>query len=64
MPGSADSCFITETKIEDIREVWEGKGVTVEEGPVVRTGTLGAMRSVYFRDPDGNLIEVSCYELK
>jgi catechol 2,3-dioxygenase-like lactoylglutathione lyase family enzyme len=38
------------------------KGVTIEEGPVPRTGALGAIRSVYVRDPDGNLIEIAHYE--
>ena len=37
------------------------QGVAVEEGPVARTGALGPIESVYFRDPDGNLIEVSRY---
>ena len=37
------------------------RGVTVEEGPVARTGAVGPIESLYFRDPDGNLIEVSRY---
>jgi catechol 2,3-dioxygenase-like lactoylglutathione lyase family enzyme len=61
LPGSADLCFIAETAIGDVVADLEAAGVAVEEGPVERTGALGQMVSVYFRDPDGNLIEVSNY---
>ena len=60
-PGSADLCFIVDDKIEDVIAELEIRGVDVIEGPVPRTGAGGAIESVYFRDPDGNLIEVSNY---
>ncbi|XP_038059615.1 glyoxalase domain-containing protein 5-like [Patiria miniata] len=61
-PGSADICLISETSSEDVVRHLEVCGVPVVEGPVTRTGALGPIRSVYFRDPDRNLIEVSNYE--
>ncbi|WP_455385915.1 VOC family protein [Acidihalobacter prosperus] len=60
-PGSADLCLITRTPLTDVLEHLERCGVGIEEGPVPRTGALGPIESVYFRDPDGNLIEVSNY---
>jgi catechol 2,3-dioxygenase-like lactoylglutathione lyase family enzyme len=60
-PGSMDLCFITETPLEDVIASLKAEGVAIAEGPVAKTGALGAMTSVYFRDPDGNLIEVSNY---
>lgn len=59
--GSADLCFITDTTVEDVISHLKQNHVAVEEGPVMRTGALGPIRSVYFRDPDQNLIEVSNY---
>jgi len=61
-PGSGDLCLVTRTPIEDVIAELENAGVAIEEGPVPRTGALGPIASVYFRDPDGNLIEVSYYE--
>lgn len=61
-PGSADLCFVTTTPIPDVIEQLGVQGVEVLEGPVRRTGAAGPILSVYFRDPDGNLIEVSNYE--
>ncbi len=58
-PGSADLCFITRTPLDAVIEHLGECGVAIEEGPVERTGATGPIRSVYFRDPDGNLIEVS-----
>lgn len=59
VPGSADLCFIAETPLEAVITHLAAEGVPIEEGPVERTGVTGPIRSVYFRDPDGNLIEVS-----
>lgn len=61
-PGSADLCFIAETKVEEVLQELKEKNVTVIEGIVDRTGTSGKIRSIYFRDPDLNLIEVSNYQ--
>ncbi|WAL62678.1 VOC family protein [Thermocoleostomius sinensis] len=58
-PGSADVCFMTSTPLEHVIIHLQTQGVAIEEGIVPRTGTLGAMRSIYIRDPDGNLIELS-----
>lgn len=60
-PGSADLCFIAETAIEDVIAHLGASDIAMEEGPVDRTGAMGPMVSVYFRDPDGNLVEVSNY---
>ncbi|SRR6266571_2087534 len=60
-PGSADLCFITTTSIDDVVKRLELSKVRILEGPVKRTGALGQIMSVYFRDPDLNLIEVSNY---
>ena len=60
-PGSLDLCFITETPLEEVIARLKSQGVAIAEGPVPKTGALGPMTSVYFRDPDGNLIEVSSY---
>ena len=60
-PGSADLCLITTTPVAEVLRHLEACGVAVEEGPVPRTGAVGPIMSVYFRDPDGNLIEVSNY---
>ena len=60
-PGSMDLCFITETPLADVISHLESHGVVIAQGPVEKTGALGPMMSVYFRDPDGNLIEVSNY---
>ncbi|MDX1456885.1 MAG: VOC family protein [Marinobacter sp.] len=61
LPGSADLCFITSTPLSRVIQHLSLCGVEVEEGPVPRTGAQGLITSVYFRDPDGNLIEVSNY---
>ena len=60
-PGSADLCLITETPIEQVIELMKARGVAIETGPVARTGAMGPITSIYFRDPDRNLIEVANY---
>jgi catechol 2,3-dioxygenase-like lactoylglutathione lyase family enzyme len=59
--GAGDFCLITEQPIEEVLAHLEECGVAVELGPVPRHGALGPMTSVYFRDPDGNLVEVARY---
>ena len=60
-PGSADLCLIAADPLEQVIEELTAHHVPIEEGPVERTGATGPIRSVYFRDPDRNLIEVSTY---
>jgi catechol 2,3-dioxygenase-like lactoylglutathione lyase family enzyme len=59
--GTQDLCFIVAVPTADIVGHFHGCGVRIELGPVTRQGALGAMGSVYCRDPEGNLIEVSTY---
>ncbi len=58
-PGSADLCFIAAQPMDEVIQHLADQGVPVEAGPVPRTGARGRLLSVYFRDPDGNLIEVA-----
>ena len=60
-PGSADLCFVSETAINDLINYLKKCDVAIEEGPVGRTGARGPILSVYIRDPDQNLIELSNY---
>lgn len=60
-PGSGDFCLITDKAIEDVMAHLQKCKVEIEDGPVQRTGASGPILSVYFRDPDRNLIEVSTY---
>jgi catechol 2,3-dioxygenase-like lactoylglutathione lyase family enzyme len=60
-PGSTDLCFITAVPPEEVIAHLHDCGVTILAGPVERAGALGPIRSVYCRDPDGNLIEISTY---
>jgi catechol 2,3-dioxygenase-like lactoylglutathione lyase family enzyme len=60
-PGSADLCFVTETPLPEAMQHVRDCGIEIIEGPVGRTGAAGPITSFYFRDPDGNLIEVSNY---
>lgn len=67
--GSADLCFLTDDEVVDVRNRLIATGVELvnlggeksEDGIVFRTGARGKIRSVYCRDPDGNLIEISNY---
>lgn len=62
--GSADLCFIADTPVEKIlQELLDNNIKILEDGIVARTGATGKIRSVYFRDPDGNLLEVSNYDV-
>jgi catechol 2,3-dioxygenase-like lactoylglutathione lyase family enzyme len=60
-PGAGDLCFVTAVGPEDVVGHLHGCGVAIEAGPVDRTGALGPIRSVYCRDPDGNLVEIASY---
>ncbi len=59
--GSADICLIIDEKIEQTISELVAKGVEIESGPILRTGAVGPINSVYIRDPDCNLIELSSY---
>lgn len=59
--GSADLCFIADTPLEQMVQELTEKNIPITEGIVDRTGAVGKIRSVYVRDPDGNLIEISNY---
>ena len=59
--GSGDLCLVTTWPLPDVVAHLRGEGIEIVEGPVAKTGAAGAMTSVYFNDPDGNLIEISSY---
>ena len=58
-PGALDLCFLAAEPLDAVIRRLEGAGVPIELGPVPRTGATGAIRSVYVRDPDGNLVEIA-----
>ncbi len=60
-PGSADLCFVAATPLTETLSQLKAHGINLEDGPMARTGACGPITSVYFRDPDGNLIELAHY---
>lgn len=58
-PGSADLCFLSDTALADWQAHLQAQGIALEMGPVPRSGATGTIVSLYLRDPDGNLIEIS-----
>jgi len=61
VPGSLDLCFIASVPLEEVVNRLRKAGIEILEGPVAKTGAMGPMRSVYVRDPDLNLVEISVY---
>jgi catechol 2,3-dioxygenase-like lactoylglutathione lyase family enzyme len=62
MAGSDDLCFLTGATPQEVVAHLKACGVAIEEGPTIKQGARGTLRSVYCRDPDGSLIEISSYE--
>jgi len=58
-PGTLDLCFIAAVSLEEVIAKLKAAGVSILEGPVMKTGAVSKLRSVYVRDPDLNLVEVS-----
>jgi catechol 2,3-dioxygenase-like lactoylglutathione lyase family enzyme len=58
-PGAGDFCLTTTAPLDAVIEHLRGLGIAIEDGPVARTGARAALRSIYFRDPDGSLVEIS-----
>ena len=59
VPGALDLCFIADVPLDEVMARLAARGLAVIEGPVMRTGAVSKIRSVYLRDPDLNLIEIS-----
>ena len=59
--GAGDFCLIAAVPLDQVLAHLQAQNIAIEAGPVPRRGALGALRSIYFRDPDGNLIEVAQY---
>jgi catechol 2,3-dioxygenase-like lactoylglutathione lyase family enzyme len=62
MAGSDDLCFLTASTPDEVVAHLRAHGVAIEEGPTKKQGARGTLNSVYCRDPDGSLIEISSYE--
>lgn len=61
-PGGGDFCVVTETAIEEVERQLHKHDIKIIAGPVERTGATGPITSVYFRDPDDNLVEIGTYD--
>ena len=61
-PGSDDLCFLTRSSPQAVADHLRASGVAIEEGPTEKRGAMGTIVSVYCRDPDGSLIEISSYK--
>ena len=59
LPGTMDICFISEINVNDWIKIFDNFDIKIEDGPVKKTGAKGPIRSIYIRDPDKNLIEIS-----
>lgn len=59
--GGADFCLVADRPLDDVIRLLGERGIAIERGPVEQTGAQGSMRSVYMRDPDGNLVEICDY---
>ncbi len=59
VPGAGDFCLLSDVPVAEVAEHLESLGIALIEGPVAKTGATGPLTSIYFRDPDGNLVEVS-----
>ncbi|MEE2932054.1 MAG: VOC family protein [Pseudomonadota bacterium] len=60
--GGSDFCLITKDSMADVAKHLKSEGVCIELGPDKRSGAIGSITSIYFRDPDGNLVEISNYD--
>ena len=59
VPGSLDLCFIAAVPLDEVMKRLQAAGIAIIEGPVMKTGAMAKLRSVYVRDPDLNLVEIS-----
>lgn len=58
-PGSGDLCFLADRPLAEVIATLQTNGIAIESGPIPRTGATGPITSIYVRDPDGNLVEIS-----